>query len=411
MRLIQWMILGLPWVILYGVREGLHLPKEAVLQTGGLAIILVSLFQGRIILPFRSVWLQRLFLWVLLQSAVIFWWPLLTLKPTSNLEFVAFHVWMTLLDVLIAGLLIWVLSSVYLPRMDCWVRISQWLCWSAMAVAAYALCQYLGFDQLLGRFHNVNHPDVQPYAKMLAGLGHHAYVAMYLSLILPLFLAIQGWRYIGGFCLVLLAIGLSHVHYVWVATILSLLTYALFWSWQQFPRARRLLPYFTLILCGIGLLVAWQHRSLLLQDERWVIWQVSFDHLRLQHLTGFGLGNFETAFSINWVKLKEITPALVGHTQPWKWMHNDLLQWVYETGFIGGGLLLLAMSEGARNLWQRIHLPASPKSTLAIAWAASAISLLLLSLTNFPWHLAPCAWVGILIVAVCLAPEPQGGSA
>lgn len=104
-------------------------------------------------------------------------------------------------------------------------------------------------------------------------------------------------------------------------------------------------------------------------------------------LHGVGLGGFEAAF-------KQYQPA---HVSGWfDYAHNDLLQWLVETGLVGLGLLLAVLVALAR---------AFRLTTERIALYAGLAALGVVALGDFSWHIPGTQVVLALYIGALLAPE------
>ncbi len=87
------------------------------------------------------------------------------------------------------------------------------------------------------------------------------------------------------------------------------------------------------------------------------------------YLHGVGLGGFEAAF-------RPFQPSQV--TDWWDYAHNDLLQWLVETGLTGAVILAIVITGLAR----RVQL-----STERIALYAGLAALCLVAMGDFSWHI------------------------
>ena len=107
-------------------------------------------------------------------------------------------------------------------------------------------------------------------------------------------------------------------------------------------------------------------------------------------LHGVGLGGFEAVF-------KQFQPP---HISGWfDYMHNDLLQWLIETGLVGLGLLLAVIAA----LWRTARL-----STERVALYAGLGALSIVALGDFSWHIPATQVVAALFLGTLLAqPRPN----
>lgn len=406
MRILQWLILALPWVFVPRVQHPFGPPKEAVLCLGMWAVILTTVLHPRPQLaPWRNPHLAWLLLWVLAQGGYLYWWLLLQQPPGSEEMTLNFHNWIPTVHVLTAGLFLWVLATYHFPRKDNALLVAQWLCWSGALVSAYCLGQRLGFDQFF------NHPDiirqhgagdVAGFYSMIGASGNVNYVVTYLAPLLPLYLIFRQKRYLVFGMLPCLVLLLSHSTFAVLAATIGLGSYAWLCLWRRFLSARRVLVLLTILLAFLGMVVALNCAEAWLMEERWGLWVEMVRQLRFKQLTGLGLGNFYMIFHIHWDKWKATLP-FVSRASAWQWAHNDLLQWGYELGAIGFGLLCLGLWRAITLAWEKA------RTTTGAAWLSAGLALGVTAVLNFPFHLAPSALTGLIILAMWHAPQPRGG--
>ena len=406
MRAFCWFLLLLPWVYLPGVSDAFLWPKEMVWQIGvPLLLGLDLLGGGSLLMGYRNPWLGRFLAWVLCWAGVQFWWPLLTHRPDAGAFSTNPAPWMLSLNILLGVLLLWWLVTHHLLRYQACVRLTQTLCWSGAIVATYALLQFFRYDPLFDSTVRTvlyfGHPYYS-YQFMLGAMGNPGYVAMYLALILPLCLVMAHPKYLVMFGLMATVLVLIEARYAQASALAGVLTY----GWLRVRERFHLwatLAYLLTIGTGLSLAI-----PRLLSDERWPIWWETALRWKRQFLNGYGLGSFKTAFYDQWTQLQGLSPNLLKFPTPWAWTHNDALQLGYELGAIGVVLLLLALWRPILSMREKLTALQPSVRILMAGWAGAGASLLCLSLTNFPWHLVPCAAVGLCIVAMWAAPDPKG---
>lgn len=104
-------------------------------------------------------------------------------------------------------------------------------------------------------------------------------------------------------------------------------------------------------------------------------------------LHGVGLGGFEAVF-------KQFQPAAIGGW--FDYLHNDLLQWLIETGLVGLALLVAVLAA----LWRNARL-----STERIALYAGLGALAIVGLGDFSWHIPATQAVLALYLGTLLRPQ------
>ena len=438
------LLVVLPWWFLPFTRDPFLLPKEGVLVVGCFLILICALFgHTQPSSPWRNPWAKWFLLWLMLSSGIRFWW---TMAKTPTIHIVDlprstvildWSMWSTLLNVFLGCVFVWSLTCIILRDRQTIAFLTSATCVACATVACCALLQRVGVDQFfldqrtvntyLGS--NVQHQgglltvppvplggytekewdldipkrvweaesrrrkaswkeflDLNRY-RMVATLGNVNYVSTYLALHLPLFLAFKQKRYLVGFLLTLGVLLWSASRFAIIAGGAGLLL----WGWLRLRlhMTKRIRLIMALSLLGLLLVGVWYFRGELPRDERWEIWSLTMVKWAQIPWTGHGLGGFAESFQADWDMIRQYL-ARMGHHTPWKWAHNDLLQLGYETGLIGLFLCLGMLVNVFRRASRR------SEDVLKAAWLSSMASLLLLSLVNFPWHLAPVAFVGLL---------------
>ncbi|OAB61022.1 hypothetical protein AY599_24545 [Leptolyngbya valderiana BDU 20041] len=118
--------------------------------------------------------------------------------------------------------------------------------------------------------------------------------------------------------------------------------------------------------------------AVMLRDIDWVHW-----------LFGVGLGGFEAVF-------KTVQPPEISGW--WDYAHNDLLQWLLETGLVGAGVLALVLY----GLWKHAAVRLE-----RIPLYAGLAALVLVGLGDFSWHIPGTQVVLAIYLGVLLQPAPR----
>lgn len=179
---------------------------------------------------------------------------------------------------------------------------------------------------------------------------------------------------------------------------------ALAWVWiRSRPRAGRfrfVIPVLLLALAAIpllrfdpGRLVQRYSRTVenLTQEAgRLTAWRDSLGIVRDYPVTGTGLGTFSHVYPT--YRSPEIR-KFFDH------LHNDLLQWIVETGFLG---LILFLPLGFRTGRRAVAAVAGRYGTGAIGFGVGLVVILMYSMFDFPFHLPAIAALAAILAGALL---------
>jgi tetratricopeptide (TPR) repeat protein len=170
-----------------------------------------------------------------------------------------------------------------------WARpaLEAWR-WATLAVAGYALAQRLGVEPMQA------YAEAGSQARAMGSFGNAGYLAAYLCLSWPLFLAWNGGKRAFGVALALAALWATQSR----AGLLALAIQGLAWgiqAWRAGLRPKWRLALALAVLCGGGLLLfpasAWLRPTL-----RLPLWRASLDLWLQRPWLGWGPGSFALAF-------------------------------------------------------------------------------------------------------------------
>ena len=380
---------ALPWVVTIGTANPYLEAKELLLVAGGWGLILWTAF-CQPVLPsqgIRNPFLGWIVLYAVGVAIVHFQW--VYLWRTLQQEQIIYNVytWLPTVSFLMAFLLLRTLALQWFQHPPHLRQLTQWMCLSAALVACYAIGQALHLDQWF-----VNDVAIGNTWKrgIHAGFGNPSYLAIYLAAVSPLCLLFKSKRYLAYFVLILIGLYLTQVRYAWVLAGIGVGSYLVSRWWVSWTRLQRFVVLAVLLAVGIAVgRLAWGWTQ---GDERWMIWQqswqllISTDTARVDSWTGRGLGAYE----------------LLVRKTPFGWAHNEWLQGLIEFGVIGTGLLLGAVGWATKRAWyQATH------SLIDASWFGVWMALLVASVIHFPFHLPPIIWVGLCAWAVI--ERDQGG--
>jgi hypothetical protein len=124
--------------------------------------------------------------------------------------------------------------------------------------------------------------------------------------------------------------------------------------------------------------------------KRIQIWWVSLTLLKSEMWFGMGLGQWKEAM----VMTQQETSAELKY---WSFLHNDILQFVWEVGVVGAIGLYLFFKGALKSIFSRMQ------NVYAQMALTSMIPLLVVSFFHFPFHIGRLAGISIYIMAVFLA--------
>lgn len=382
MRLLQAMILLIPWVFNPTAANPYLEQKELALTVGMFAIVLWAVFAMP--LPYSEPTNPYL-LWLALYLAALgfltFHWRYISRTLEQQQVVYNVHAWLPTVSTLMALMAVRLLSMQYFRTFAAVQVTTQWWCLSSALSAGYAVLQSLGLDQWYTQ-PGINR-ETWVWQHITGSFGNPEYLALYLAMLLPLFLMFQAKKYLVWFALCVAVITLTQVRGAWLIAAVSLCAYAA-------ARVRRRFPLFLLIgsviLIPAGFFLI---RNLALLDERIEIWKAAWNLLTnvgpdgvpriVQSWTGRGLGSV----------------SLLWRNTPWAWVHNEWLQAMVELGVLGAGLLLAAVTHVTIRAWRR-----ASESELDSGWFAVWIAFLTASVIFPVAHWAHTAWVGICAWAI-----------
>lgn len=329
---------GLPWVTWIPLTT--DNPHFAVIQTPHWLWTLAGLAALACWLVSVDAWLGWLLAWAVIASVSAPWPATLETSITLSLGIVA-------------------LVSVREIPVAQHGRICAWLTWASVAEVLYLLQQWAGWD-LLWR------PWLTDDMQIVGTLGNANYVGAYLAIVTPV---VQPWAIpllVGG-------IGLTHSFTGIVAAGIGLcLRYGVKGTWWG--------------LVGLCLTVAFVLHGVISFEVRGRVWWAALqDQTLWTLLVGHGLGGWISRFPL---------------IQPWQGVgeyflqaHNEYLQWYYELGVVGLGLL-------AGWLW-------SHRRWFTGRYQGAVVSTAMVSFTMFPFHLAAVGAAGVLVLGLAWAAERE----
>lgn len=315
-------------------------------------------------------WIRAFLVW-----CVINWWGHFFLPPKSTA---------ILFNICFAFLLFYLIKT-YIPNREI-AKIVKFICITAIIQVVWVGVQALNLDLIY-------HPrDLQGnrmigYVKSVGSLGNKGHLGAYLAMCLPFFRVY--YRKFIPFVIIVLFCTCSALPVV--AGLCGLLIFEFFMA-EKFKKRQKFVVLFIISVFAAGFFLKFIDGF---GTERLIIWKKlvlrSFRYWKaLPFLVGEGLGKFQHLKVVE----KDIS------TSVWTNPHNEYLQVYFELGVFG----LFFIIGYLLNLFKRFL---KVRTELTVALFSSICVVLIFSIGNFPFQIAPLAFLAITCFALlekCLLP-------
>ncbi len=247
--------------------------------------------------------------------------------------------------------------------------------------ATFGVLQMAGFDPLFQQRHVVGlEPDLP------AGFtGHHTFFGLLMALCAWYWLQQRLW----------VAFGISVVFVLLTKSAFSLLALAAGLMWFAWCRGwRRSVAFASLILAWLGfyLFVVSEPGSFFFHNGRLPVWVYTVNAIREAPWLGYGVAEFSREFPAYHQVLID---------KRWEEAHNELLEYVFNTGLVGLIAMLPFLIAVLKRLWML------PKSREKELFAGILLMIGVNAMGSFPLQIAPFAALAIYSVAWVLRPLPE----
>ena len=382
MRVLQLLILVLPWVAWPNAADPYLAPKAVALQFGLWLLVgwawEVAPAQSWSFAP-RNPYRRWLMAYVLLMGLLHFHLRFLPRTLTDTQVVYNVYTWLPTLAVLVALAAIGALSRVYCATAVATQLVTQWWCLAGGLAACYALGQWAGLDQW---YLEAAPKSGKVWQRLSGSFGNPEYLSLYLAYLLPLYGLFKARRYLIFFLLSLVVLAYNRNYGAWMIAAIGMGSYGLaryrasHADWTVWGLAS---------LAPLSFLVLWAwHPTFFLLDERVALWQHGWSLLQaytseglpriIESWTGRGLGAWE----------------VLHQTGPWLWAHAEWLQGLVELGVIGMGLVAAMTLWTTQRAWQSAR-----TSLLGAGWFGVWMAWLASSMIYPSAHWAHTAWVGL----------------
>jgi hypothetical protein len=248
------------------------------------------------------------------------------------------------------------------------------LMWIGFLSAVYLVFQFFGLDerQDLNTFTDTKSTDS---ASLTSFLTHPNYAGSFVAMCIPFALYFQRW-WMSALMAVSVVLTQSHI------AIGGLVLGVAFYAWFSMNLSYRwlfLVCYFLLfslygVLNHVGIL------GFPIDNGRLNVWFLMWEDIKQLPLFGHGFGSFRILFQVE-------------HGINWAAAHNELWQFIYECGFVGGMILISGCWKILEDAFIEIK-----ENGIMLALCASFIITLVCSFGQFIYQLEPFRFVTIAIV-------------
>lgn len=347
--------------------------KEIISLVFALSIGLLAVWQGNI-KPFRNRFLLIIPVYLLLNLIMSPHAPLIV----NNVDAGDFYFWKPFSEVLCFSLMIFAVSSADIDINE--ILKIMVICGAVMS--GYVILQRLGLDQ----FWTIRSGEefVQVHGRAMGGnLGQPTIVSSWIIMMIPLAMYLRKWWMVILMVVACIltegAVVISALGGIWIISV-----------FYRYPQLRNIILIFTVsLLLFIGIYKPIQNKIINRTDGRWRVWgeilndihdgQIPNDKNKYS-ITGVGFGRFPVLFPI---KNKSL----------FQQAHNDILEFIYNCGLIGGFLLLA-------GIFIMIMFVCKNLNTLSFSILLSFISVFLCSLGSFPFQLGAHQFYSSILVGL-----------
>lgn len=356
-------------------------PKELIAIWFALSIGLLAIFQGNI-KPFKNKWLLILISYLLIN---LFMSPIIDLQ-INGIEIGDFYFWKPFNQVICFSLMIFAVSSSEIDIDH--ILKPMVICGTLMSI--YVILQKFGFDQFwIGK----KEQQFTAVTEHLIGgnLGQPTIVASFLVMLFPLSIYLRKYYYTA---IIFIAIILTRSD----MAILSVMFITILSTMKYFKISNRLICLIFILISVITMFFYLNNKNFVnyvneRSSGRIKVWTDIYTDIRDGAIidnpsdysfSGIGLGRFSFIFPKK-------------HETIFKQAHSDPLEFIYDCGFIGFGLLIM-------SIWSMIK----NKSKRSYSILISLAGIFFCSLGSFPFQLASQQFYSVLLIGLLHNKQLEG---
>ena len=250
------------------------------------------------------------------------------------------------------------------------------ICFWTILQLVYMFFQLFGIDPLFGKAVNPHYTT----KFVTAFWGHTNISGASLAIALPLFFRRKWWVFVP---LILFMLVMAESLGAIIAAAAGVLFYLMFS--KTIPRTGKAI-ILIVILAGVFIYgTKIDPSQFKLNNDRVSILKPTIKLIKMHPIIGTGLSQYKFAF-------KQIVHHVFGGKNTTTHAHFDFAELVFDTGAIGGGLVLCFL--GSVFWWFRKNI-----TTLSLVAAAGAVAALVNSCSTFLFH-TPLAWIFLILIVV-----------
>lgn len=365
----------LPWVFnpQVGGYEQFRLPKGCFLDFIFMGIISFSFLKG-LNSVYRNKYLGWLVVWVFITIGFNWYDPMFLYKGGNGQPALSAS---TIVGTMHFILAIWAsfIAMSYFDRED-YLKISKYICFSAVLTTLYAIMQVTGFDPL-GKYLIYKNTSPNHFSALI---DHPNTLGNYLAISIPFFFVHKEIKYIFGLAITLFGLYMTHSS----ISILAFIFSAIFYLFLKYRNKNIFICFIFLLLSISGLVIFlcpdFNKLSSGLTGRMWA-WKEALNYIKYNPIFGLGIGVFQTFQIVN--------HTMVDHNY-WQYAHNDWLERWAEIGLFGVFLCFLVISNSFRNFNYK------KDNLLGFSYLTAFISFLVITMGSFPLEIPPLALVGMI---------------
>ena len=351
-------------------------PKELIALTFALAIGLLAVFQGTL-KPFRNKYFLILVVFLLLN---LFMSPQADLF-INNVQVGDMFFWKPFAKVLCFALLMFAVASMDIDFND----ILKTMAYCSFAMSIYVILQRLGFDQFWIQREGEQYLWVSGRA-FGGNLGQPTLAASFIATIIPIAFYLR--KYIFGIVM-FTAVVLTKSEMALIALAIVFVFYIAKSQRLLFPIIIFFILFFVI---GCSLFSTnYKVRSFINDHSsgRTSVWRETFNDIKDGAIsdgkqdfsfTGVGFGRFAFIFPDK-------------HKSNFQQTHNDILEFTYNCGLIGSGILIVGLFFMVKSAWYC-------NDSLPIAILLSFLTILIISFGSFPFQLGAHQFYSAVLIGL-----------